>query len=111
MKTFVGVLKKGKLDISGVPEYLKTLPDGVVLMRVELIEEIIKHRKQYFAIIDEVCRITGYSKGEIHDDMIKKEVLPQITEKTTTKELILDEWPVFIEAVKEYFYLKLDLVV
>lgn len=111
MKSFIGILTKGKLDIVGVTEFLKSLEDGVILMNISRIDEIIKYRKQYFAMIDEIVLTTGYTKSEVHETMVKKEVLPLITHKSSTKDLILDEWPIFIEAVREYFYEKLDIVI
>lgn len=77
-------------------------------------EEIVKQRKIYFSMIDEVVNITGYQKQEVHQ-ICKKEVLSRFKNDDitieTTKSINSEKiWKDYIQDCKDYWYEKLDIV-
>jgi hypothetical protein len=77
-------------------------------------EEIVKQRKIYFSMIDEIVNLTGYQKQEVHE-ICKKEILRlhTINDKPiqTTKDIKLESiWKSYTQDCKDYWYEKLDIV-
>lgn len=78
-------------------------------------EEIVKQRKIYFIMIDEVVNLTGYRKQEVHE-ICKNEILKHIAYEgskiKTTKDIKSEDvWKNYIRNCKDYWYEKLDIII
>lgn len=72
-------------------------------------EEILKQRRIYFRMIDEIVEITGYKKQEVHV-ICKEQVLKNFGASSTTDIDTDIIWKNYIEECKEYWYEKLDII-
>jgi hypothetical protein len=120
MKTVIkGQIIGGNLDLRSSIQYNKAIyaigelegeEEKNVLITIETLKDIDKYRAEYFALVDELRFITGYTKAETHD-IFKNQILRKKLNKTSTTKLEVEEWPTYLVEVRNYIFDNLDLVI
>ena len=104
---------KGQLDIFSrekLNNIIEIMGEGEVAIVVQTLSDIDNYRAEYFAIVDALRDVTGYTKAETHS-IFKEQVLLKKLDKKSTKDLELEKWPTFLTEVRNYIFDNLDLVI
>lgn len=83
------------------------IPDGRYFIDIRRVDEekpANVYRRQYFSIIDEVAQHVGESRGTMHNR------LKDAAKVNSTTSFTVEQWVEYLEQVKKYLYLKLDLI-